>query len=176
MERMSEAKMPANYYGESPDPLKLPDADPNDVKTVENIIRASYECISGPPGKEPDWKRQHTLFLPDARSIRTGPIGEGRLAYRMMSTEDYIAQMHDWLTENGFYETEIHRVVEQFGNIAHVFSTYESRRDPADKEPFMRGINSFQLFHDGTRWWIMNIMWRHESPDLPLPDRYLPGR
>ena len=172
---MAHTKLPSDYYGESPDPLKLPEADPNDVNTIENIIRASYECISGPPGQEPDWKRQHTLFLQDARSIRTGVIAQGRIGYKMMSTEQFISQTHDWLTENGFYETGIHSVVEQFGNIAHVFSTYESRRDP-NEEPFMRGINSFQLFHDGTRWWIMNILWRHESPDLPIPDRYLPKR
>lgn len=166
--------MPVHYYGDSPDPKKSPEPDPNDVDTIEHIIHASYECISGPPGKEPDWKRQHTLFLPDARSTRTGVLPSGRVGYKMMSTEQYMTQMHDWLTENGFYETEIHRVVEQFGNIAHVFSTYESRRSPDDKEPFMRGINSFQLFHDGSRWWVLNIVWRHESPELPIPSKYLP--
>lgn len=170
---MSETKLPEDYYGKGVDLTRLPEADPDDVNTIENIIRASYECISGPPGQDPDWKRQHTLFLPDARSIRTGVVGDGRIVYKMMTTQEYIRQMHDWLTRNGFYETEVHRVVEQFGNIAHVFSTYESRTSP-DEEPFMRGINSFQLFHDGSRWWIMNILWRHESPDLPLPPRYLP--
>ena len=170
---MSETRLPADYYGQSPDHAKIPLADPNDVNTIENIIRASYESISGPPGKPPDWKRQHTLFLPDARSTRTGVVGTGKIGYKMMSTEDFVAQMHDWLTENGFYETQIHSVVEQFGNIAHVFSTYESRKSE-EEEPFMRGINSFQLFHDGTRWWILSIVWRHEAPDLPIPEKYLP--
>jgi hypothetical protein len=167
-------RRPTQDYGTSPNLTKLPEADPNDVNTIEDIIRAAYECISGPPGQEPDWKRQHTLFLPDSRSVRTGPVAEGRFGYRMMTTQEYVAQTHDWLTENGFYETEIHRVIEQFGNIAHVFSTYESRRSPDDPKPFMRAINSFQLFQDGTRWWILNLMWRHESPDLPIPEKYLP--
>jgi hypothetical protein len=170
---MTETKLPADYYGHSPKHAELPAADPQDVHTIENIIQASYECISGPPGQEPDWKRQNTLFLPDARMCRTGVIAEGRIGYKMMSTQDFITQMHDWLTANGFYETEIHRVVEQFGNIAHVFSTYESRRSP-DQEPYMRGINSFQLYHDGSRWWIMSILWRHEASDLPIPAKYLP--
>ena len=61
-------------------------------------------------------------------------------------------------------------VVEQ---IAHVFSTYESRHSLSDPEPFMRGINSFQLMHDGKRWWIVNVMWQHEAADLPIPERYL---
>ena len=169
-------KLPADYYGQSPDLTKLPEADPGDVDTIEHIIRASYECISGPAEQQPDWQRQHTLFLPDARSTRTGVIETGRVAYKMMSTEQFVAQMHDWLTANGFYEIEIHRVVEQFGNIAHVFSTYESRHSLDDPEPFMRGINSFQLFHDGIRWWILNIVWRHEAPDLPIPSKYLPAK
>jgi hypothetical protein len=57
----------------------------------------------------------------------------------------------------GFYEKEIARRTEQFGNIAHVWSIYESRHNEDDPEPFMRGINSIQLFNDGKRWWIVNI-------------------
>ncbi len=171
---MTENKLPADYYGESPDPFKTPSANPEDVNSIEAIIRASYETISGPAGQPPDWKRMHTLFLPGSHSIRTGPVGEGRIGYKMMDTDGFIFQMHDWLTENSFFETEIHAVVEQFGSIAHVFSTYESRRNLEDAEPFMRGINSFQLFHDGTRWWIVHIMWRHEAPDLRIPEKYLP--
>ena len=171
---MTENKLPADYYGESPDPVKTPSADPEDVRSIEAIIRASYETISGPAGQPRDWKRMHSLFLPGSHSIRTGPLGEGRIGYKMMETDDFILQMNDWLVRNGFFETEIHSVVEQFGSIAHVFSTYESRRTREDPEPFMRGINSFQLFHDGTRWWIVNIIWRHEAPDLPIPEKYLP--
>ena len=70
-------------------------------------------------------------------------------------------------------EQEVHRVVDQFGPVAQVFSTYESRRGIEDK-PFARGINSFQLFHDGERWWILSIFWSSERPDLPIPERYLP--
>jgi hypothetical protein len=36
----------------------------------------------------------------------------------------------------------------------------------------MRGINSFQLFHDGERWWIVNIYWQHESTKHRLPEKY----
>ena len=61
-----------------------------------------------------------------------------------------------------------------FGNMAHVFSTYESFRSKTDKTPFMRGINSIQLFHDGKRWWIINVFWKQESDDQPIPKKYLP--
>ena len=171
---MPETKLPEDYYGDAPDATEAPAANPNDVNTIDNIIRASYECISGPPGKEPDWKRHDSLFLPDSRQTRTGPVGDGKIGYNMMSTRQFREQIQEWLTNNGFYELQIHSVVEQFGNIAHVFSTYASKRSLDDPEPFMRGINSFQLFHDGSRWWIMNIVWRHESAELPIPAKYLP--
>ena len=76
--------------------------------------------------------------------------------------------------DNGFYEVELHRDVEQFGNIAHVFSTYESYRSKDDTEPFMRGINSIQMLYDGKRWWIINVYWMQESEEHPIPQKYLP--
>ena len=77
-----------------------------------------------------------------------------------------------WLEENGFFETEVSRKTDQFGNIAQVFTTYESRRTP-EAEPFMRGINSFQLWHDGDRWWVVSIFWENETPENTIPDKYL---
>ena len=62
--------------------------------------------------------------------------------------------------------------LEQFDRIAHVFSSYESRHRPDDPKPFMRGINSIQLFHDGRRWWIVTLYWQ-QDPDHPIPGEYL---
>ncbi len=171
---MTDQYVPKDYYGRSPNKSGVPEALPEDVSTIEAIIRASYETLSGNAGVPRQWDRMRSLFLPDSRSIRTGVLADGTIGYRRMNTEEFIEQVNDWLVETGFFETEIHRLVEQFGNIAHVFSTYESRRTLEDAKPFMRGINSYQLFHDGQRWWIMTVMWRHESADLPIPARYLP--
>jgi hypothetical protein len=174
MTQQSNKSYPAEFFGKKPGAAGLPDANPEDVATIESIIRASYETLSGPAGQPRDWDRQRTLFLPEAHSIRTGKLPDGSVACRVMTTSEYIAQINDWLVQNGFFEREIHRVVEQFGNIAHVFSTYESHRNADDPQPFMRGINSFQLLSDGRRWWIVNIMWQHESPEYPIPSKYLP--
>jgi hypothetical protein len=76
------------------------------------------------------------------------------------------------LTRTVFYESEVSRKVEQFGAIAHVFSTYESRHAPEEK-PFSRGINSIQLFNDGKRWWVVTIFWDSERDGLALPEKYL---
>src|SRR5204863_438347 len=83
------------------------------------------------------------------------------------------ASMKRYFTEHGFYEKEIARCTEQFGHIAHVWSTYESRHNADDPTPFMRGINSIQLFYDGARWWIVTIYWQQESTEHPVPEKYL---
>ncbi|MFL6543252.1 MAG: hypothetical protein ACJ8I9_08800, partial [Chthoniobacterales bacterium] len=95
------------------------------------------------------------------------------LAPHILDVEGYIARVEPLFEKNGFYENEIARRVEQFGQIAHVWSTYESRHDPNDAAPFMGGINSIQLFNDGSRWWILSIYWQHESNQHPIPARYL---
>ncbi|MCA1659031.1 MAG: hypothetical protein LC642_00605 [Verrucomicrobiaceae bacterium] len=147
-----------------------------DVSSIEAIINAAYDGISGPAGKKRDWDRQRLLFLPGARLIPTAMEAGGndsRLAPQFLDVESFIARVETYFQENAFYETEIARRTEQVGQIAHVWSTYESRHDENDPEPFMRGINSIQLFHDGNRWWIVNIYWQHESADSPIPSKYL---
>src|SRR5258708_566562 len=134
-------------------------ANVNDVASIDAIVTAAYDVISGPAGQERDLNRERSLFLPGARLIPTAlkPGERGNedvdLAPQWLDVEGYIARVEPYFRENGFYETEIARRTEQFGNIAHVWSTYESRHAPADPKPFMRGINSIQLFHDARRWW-----------------------
>jgi hypothetical protein len=150
--------------------------DPRDVDSIDGIIAATYDVISGPAGKKRDWERERSLFHSDARLIPTATV-PGRndvdLAPLVLDVEGYIARVEPLFEKEGFYEKEVARRVEQFGQIAHVWSTYESRRDPKDPKPFMRGINSIQLFNDDKRWWILSIYWQHESPKNPLPEKYL---
>jgi hypothetical protein len=151
----------------------VPTADPADVESVDAIMGAVYDVISGPAGDERDWDRMRSLFLPEARLIPSFPRPEGGYGSRFMTVEDWIEDAKGWFTENAFFEVEIHRVDEHYGHISHAFSTYESLRE-ADGEPFARGINSFQLLFDGQRWWIVNIYWQGESESEPIPTRYLP--
>ncbi len=153
-------------------------ANPADVESIEAIIAAAYDVISGPAGKKRDWKRERSLFISGARLIPTA-VDAGRndvdLAPQVLDVDAYIARVESYFATAGFYEKEVARRVEQFGQIAHVWSTYESRHDPNDAKPFMRGINSIQLFNDGSRWWILTIYWQHESPQHAIPEKYLQG-
>ena len=115
------------------------------------------------------------LFHPDAKLIPSGKNKAGLIEARFMTPEDYINSSGNYLVENGFHEIELQREVDTFGNITQVFSTYESYRSKLDESPFMRGINSIQLLHDGDRWWIINTYWMQESKEHPIPKQYLPN-
>lgn len=155
------------------------EASPADVASIDAIVDAAYDAISGPAGKKRDWDRERSLYIPGARLIPTALKADADvndhvdLAPHVMDVDAFIARVEPFFEKEGFYEKEIARRIEQFGNIAHVWSTYESRHSPDDPEPFMRGINSIQLFFDGNRWWIVTIFWQHESAEHPIPVEYL---
>jgi hypothetical protein len=153
-------------------------ANPADVASIDAIIAAAYDSISGPAGEKRDWKRVRSLFIPGARLVPTlkepgATSFEGEIAPQMLDVEAFIARSAPYFKKDGFFEKEIARRTEQFGHIAHAWSTYESRHKADDSEPFMRGINSIQLFYDGSRWWIVTIYWQHESTEQPVPAKYL---
>lgn len=153
-----------------------PAADPADVESIDAIMSAVYDVISGDKGEARDWDRFRSLFIPEARLIPSGRNPEGQHGYRVWSPEEYLTTAGGYLEANGFFEDEAHRVVERWGDIAHVFSTYNSYHTSADMEAgnhFQRGINSFQLMYDGTRWWVVSIMWEAEAPARPIDEKYL---
>ncbi|HEX5704733.1 MAG TPA: hypothetical protein VFX97_16145 [Pyrinomonadaceae bacterium] len=154
---------------------QTPAADPKDVETMDSIVAALYDVISGPAGQKRNWDRFRSLFVPGARLIPTGRRPTGEVVSRVRTPEEYI-QGGAQLEQNGFFEKEVSRRIEKFGNIAHIFSTYEARRKAEDEKPFMRGINSIQLMNDGKRWWIVTIFWQAEDATTPLPAEYLRTR
>jgi hypothetical protein len=157
-------------------PAAAPAARPADVASVDAILTALYDVISGPAGQKRDWDRMRSLFAPSARLIPTGKRQDGAYNMRVWSVDEYIANAGVGLERNGFFEREIARKQERFGNVVHAFSTYESRRAESDPQPFARGINSIQLWNDGQRWWVVSVFWEGERPDNPIPAAYLPAR
>jgi hypothetical protein len=150
-----------------------PEAKKEDVASMDAILAALYDVISGPAGQARDWNRFRSLFAPGARLIPTGRTPEGNARITVSDPEGYITRSSAALSQ-GFFEKEISRQVDRFGAIAHVFSTYEARRKADDTQLLARGINSIQLFNDGTRWWIVSIYWQAERPDTQIPAEYLP--
>jgi hypothetical protein len=149
-----------------------PAARPDDVRTIDGIVRAYYEIVSGPADQPRDWARDSTLYIDQVRFVAagTGPAGERRI--RVMDHGEF-AEYSAPVFAGGFYERELHRVTRRYGSIAHVFSTYETRTTPTGPVAG-RGVNSLQLFHDGDRWWIASATWQAERPDAPIPAEFLP--
>ena len=156
-------------------PASVPAANPADVATMDSTIASLYDVISGGPGPR-NWDRFRSLFVPGARLIPTGRRQTGEVGSRVLTPDEYVQRSAAFLEKEGFFEREASRRVEKFGNIAHVFSTYESRHKADDPKPFARGINSIQLMNDGKRWWIVTVFWQAEDEKTPLPPEYLKSR
>ncbi len=150
-----------------------PKAKAADVSSVDAILASLYDVISGPAAQPRDWTRFRSLFVPDARLIPTRHNKTGNGADVAVFTPEQYQERAAPLLAAGFFERGIHNTTESFGDIVHVFSTYESRRT-TDGKPFQRGINSIQLLKDGNRYWIVTILWDSETPATPIPARYLP--
>ena len=151
------------------------DPDPADVSSVDAIMTAVYDVISGPANTPRDWDRFRSLFIPEAKLTPIGIDSTGAIRYLSWSPEEFVTNSGPFLDQNAFYEIELHRKQERYGNMVHAFSTYASYQSLEDEEPFNRGINSFQLLHKDGRWWVVSIYWQPEWPDLPIPEQYLPS-
>jgi hypothetical protein len=149
---------------------QVPAPKPEDVKSTDSIVAAVYSVISGPAGDR-DWNRFRSLFLPSATLTSAGKDREGNIHVRPRTVEQYVTGAGGYFAQHGFFESPLVSHVQTFGNIAHVFCSYESRNAPGEA-PFARGINSFELVYDGKRWWIVSILWDEERPDNPLPAEF----
>jgi len=154
----------------------IPAANPADVNSLDAILAAIYDSISGAKGKARNWDRFRSLFIPGARLIPTFKRPTGEFVSRALTPEEFITSSGKFMEEQGFFERAVANHVETFANIAQVFSVYEGRHDTADAKPFVRGINSIQLMNDGKRWWVVTIFWQAEDPANPIPQKYLDAK
>lgn len=146
---------------------------PEDVGTLDGIMKAFYEVISGPPGQPRQWSRDRSLYIPNVRFVSVSKDSAGAIHADVMDHQTYVDRTNAYFVRAGFFEQEIHRTTHRFGNVVHVFSTYDTRQR-ADGPSIGRGINSVELFWDGARWWISAVQWDDERSDNPIPPEYLP--
>jgi hypothetical protein len=141
----------------------------SDRAEIGAAVDEMYAMISGPAGPR-DWSRQLNAFHPEARQIRTSIGADGKATFKAMSLDDYAENTTPFFNANPFYEVEIGRRIDLFGNIAHVWSAYEARTATSSAKPERRGINSIQLYRDPERGWrIMAMIWDNERAGLELP-------
>jgi len=149
-----------------------PAANPADVASVDAVVKASYEAISQPGGRPAQYDRFQSLAHPtaSANSIRQQ---DGRSVFVPGTVVQYLEGHRRRMAGVSVLEKEIHRIREDFGSVAHVWSTFEAVSTRNGQTTTRRGVNSLQLAFDGTRWWIVASLWDFETPDHPLPQRYL---
>ena len=152
---------------------EAPAAKPDDVKSLDAIVAAVYDVISGPPGAR-DWNRFNSLFAKDARliAVRVPKPGGGKPNLATMTPSGYAELAGKYFIDHGFFEHELSRKTDAYGAMTHIYSTYESR-ETKDGKPIDRGINSMEFFFDGERWWCVEIYWDSERPGNPIPEKYL---
>ena len=134
--------------------------------TLDEIIAEMYDSICFESGERPDWSRQAAIFAPDARMVRVND--DGIFEFDLDSYRVDFEAMIDSGTMPSFWEDELWRETQEFGDVAHVLSAYETRRTRAG-EVVNRGVNSIQLFRRGDRWWISAMIWRREGRDVKIP-------
>lgn len=149
-------------------------ADPADVADPQSLVNALYQIMARRPGERFDWQKMRPLFLPSARLIPNTEQTGGE--FRVLTVDEFT----DWIDrvsviggpdDHGFQEEEIATRIEQFGDIAHAFSTYQKHFHGSD-DILGRGINSIQMVRMNDRWWVSQIVWDEESGAGPIPERY----
>lgn len=157
----------APALAQEPVPAAGPVAAPADVESIDAILAALYDVISGPAG-ERDWDRFRSLFVPGALLVPAAPRPDGTAPVRGLGVEDFVRTSGEYFRDNPFYEVELGRRLDRFGNVANAMSAYASRNAPGE-EPFSRGINSITLVTDGVRWYVVSIAWDVDREGNPLP-------
>ncbi|WP_158749743.1 hypothetical protein [Acidobacterium sp. S8] len=139
------------------------------TKTLDELTNALYGAVSGPADKDRICMRE--LMLPEVRLIPVGKAKDGSFGPHILTLDDWITRVkargHD-----AFYEHQVKVTSEVYGHIAHLWSTYEI--SPMEGKPPVRGINSIQAVFNGTDWKVVEIVWQAETPEEPLPQKYLP--
>ncbi len=170
---LSRSQEPADGAQTERSPLTTTDAPRSaDAASVDAVVAAFYDVISGPAGQPRQWERDRALYVPGVQFVSLG-VRSGRPHAVVMDHAAFVETVNDDLVREGFFEREIHRVTRSFGSLTHVFSTYEMR-NTEDGPVIGRGVNSLQLFHDGERWWIAGAVWDDERSDDPIPPELLP--
>ena len=149
------------------------------VQSVDDLIKSFYACLGGEPGEPRDWDFFRFLFHPQANKIGYEKDINDNVRPQFISPNEYVEKVGHWLQakrETAFYEREIGRIEETYGNMAHVLSiceAFNSKEDMANNEPYKQDVKSIQLAYYKERWWIINMFWHSVSPEFPLPERYL---
>jgi hypothetical protein len=146
-------------------------SDQKALEEIDQLVQNLYSSICFNKGEKPPLDNLKKVMLPDAKMMNND--GE---TPRVWTPEEYIKRWHEMLANHqfeSFHEIEIAHKTEIFGKIAHRFSTYETKLNLDDSEPYAKGINSIQLIKIGPSWFVTSIIWNNQTDDRRIPQKYL---
>ncbi|AXT20409.1 hypothetical protein D7030_04620 [Flavobacteriaceae bacterium AU392] len=145
----------------------------NDTKSVQNLLDAYYDCISGPIGEKRDFERLRNMFHPTAKfTYSYWNEDETEASVLVFKTIDEYLSKLNYMDKKGFYEEEISNTQNQFGSVIQVFSSYKYHSQDNSIKPG-RGITSYEIFFDGKRYWFTSMFWMAENKKYKIPETYL---
>jgi hypothetical protein len=138
-----------------------------DVKSVDAIINAYYDVVSG-SSNEP-WEFERDKYIHSKNAVITRLDESGKAESHALEVEYIPIGLSP---KEDFYENELKRIVSQYGNIAQVWSAFEIRTEP-NTESNIRGINSIQLHYENGRWFIDSWTCEMESDENLIVSGFL---
>ena len=134
----------------------------DDTASVDAIIDAYYDVISGPEGFVYDADRDANIHAKEA--LITKFSLDGSMQQHPFETEQALVVSP---YESAFFEVEVDRQVKRFGNVAHVWSEFEIKTAP-EGEAYGGGFNSISLLFMMDRWWISSWATQYKEPGVEL--------
>ncbi len=144
-----------------------------DASTPEEVVIRLYDLISGPAEHQRSWDDVRALFYPEALLHSELTLPDGSHQSGTWTVDEFCNAAAAEYQRTGFWEREVARCDERYENIAHVWSTYESRVGRNDGDPAGRGINSVQLLRRDGKWRITGLVFQIERGTAGIPTSYL---
>lgn len=141
-----------------------------DVQSIDAIINAYYDVVSG-SSQEP-WQFDRDKYIHSKSAVITRLDENGKAESHSLEAE-YIPLALS--PKEDFYEIELKRKVNQFGNMTQVWSAFEIRTDPKT-ESNIRGLNSIQLHYENGRWWIDSWTCEMESEKSAVVTEFMTNK
>lgn len=144
-------------------------ADTAAYKSIDGVLNEFLRLLSSEEGKTKNITAIRSLFLPTANFTVHTHDDSMVPPLETVELEEFLTLLKDPYYESGYKESGIHKIVEQYNGIAHVFQTYHAKDSDNYEE---LGITSYQLVQFNDRWWISNVLWTGNSNGMEIPEKY----
>lgn len=135
--------------------------------TPERAVSALWAALSHAPGASADIVALRRLLHEDA-VVFGAQSRDGAPHLRRTLAEDFLAA-NARVSGKGFHECEVSRSLQVYDRFAVAYSVVESRADKTAAHPDFVGVNSVQLYRDGSQWKLLSLYYHVETQGSPVP-------